>query len=165
MRPYIYMLPKNNEDHLPTRNSFSKHIIDCIQTRTFLACLLIIKEVDLVGPQFRMPQRTFTYTVMRGDTIYSIARKFNTTVNEIAALNNITDPNMLQVGQRLLIPRIPPFPRPDERDTMVYTVRPGDTLGDIAYRFRTTVQTLARINRITNPDMIRVGQRLLIPRT
>lgn len=48
--------------------------------------------------------------------------------------------------------------------TEVHIVEPGDTLGEIAERFGTTVEEISQLNHISNPDLISVGQRLVIPR-
>jgi hypothetical protein len=57
-------------------------------------------------------QETTTYVVQRGDTLYSIARRFGTTVAELSRLNGIQNPNIIRVGQRLLIPTQPTTPTP-----------------------------------------------------
>jgi len=67
------------------------------------------------------------YVVRRGDTLYTIARLFSTTVQAIAAANGITDINVIEVGQELLIPGW---------TYQTYTVRPGDTLSRVAAVFR-----------------------------
>ncbi len=90
------------------------------------------------------------YIVQRGDTLYSIANKFDTSVSKIKDLNNLTS-NILVVGQKLKIPTI--------SKNMVYYVSPGDTLYSIATRFNTTVNELRRINNL-NSDILYIGQVL-----
>ncbi len=99
------------------------------------------------------------YTVRRGDTLYSIATRFGTTVEELRRLNGLTD-TTIYVGQKL---KVPGAAQPGEGGTTVYIVRPGDTLSSIAYRFGVDVRELARINHITDPSTIYVGQKLIIP--
>jgi peptidoglycan/xylan/chitin deacetylase (PgdA/CDA1 family) len=110
------------------------------------------------------PATSTTYTVRAGDTLYSIARRYNTTVTSIAQENNIRNVNLIRVGQRLTIPgravsvpQPPPAPAP-----RTYTVKRGDTLYSIARRYNTTVSRLAQVNNIRNVNLIRVGQRLVI---
>lgn len=103
------------------------------------------------------------YIVQPGDTLFSIANRFGVTVQDIVRANNIADPNRIFPGQRLVIPTPGvPIPPPDER-FREYTVQPGDTLWSIARRFGVTVNELVQINQITDPNLIRVGQTLLIP--
>ena len=96
-----------------------------------------------------IPQDSEYYIVKKGDTLYKIARRYNTTAAEIARLNNISDQNVIFIGQRLII-------RPGT-DKTEYTVRRGDTLGNIAARFNTTVSRLAAINHIRNMNLIFPG--------
>jgi len=106
-------------------------------------------------PQPQAPLGTFTYTVQRGDTLFGIANKFNTTVHNILVFNNIPNPNIIYVGQVLTIPQSPP-------EAIIYTVRPGDTVYSIARRFGTSVQNIVTFNYLSNPNLIYVGQRLVV---
>lgn len=119
-----------------------------------------------------------TYIVQPGDTLSLIAQRFGTAVAAIVRANDITNPDVIFVGQVLQIPvtAAPPPPAPAPAPTPAqppvisvpagfrpYIVQPGDTLAEIAARFGTTVETLASVNRIPNPDLIVVGQVLLVP--
>lgn len=99
-----------------------------------------------------------TYIVQRGDTLFSIARRYGTTVSALAAANGIRNPSLIYVGQRLWVGGSGWVPAP----STVYIVRPGDTLFSIARRFGTTVSALAAANGIWNPSLIYVGQRIRI---
>ncbi|GAA0369085.1 hypothetical protein GCM10008932_20930 [Alkalibacterium iburiense] len=103
-----------------------------------------------------------TYVVRAGDTLYSIARRYNTTVQRLVSLNSLSNPNLIRVGQRLTISRTTSTPTPPPTTTQRYTVRSGDTLYSIARRYNTTVQRLVSANRLSNPNLIRVGQVLFI---
>lgn len=99
------------------------------------------------------------YTVRPGDTLWTIAQRYNTTVNAIKILNNLTS-DFLRVGQKLNIPaRLVETPT---TDVITYTVNYGDTLWNIAQRYNTSVEAIMKLNRLPN-DMISVGQTLLIP--
>jgi LysM repeat protein len=111
-----------------------------------------------------------TYTVRPGDTLFSIARAHGTTVQAIAAANNIVNPNLIYAGQQLIIPGAavsPPPPAsgapPTSDGAQAYVVRPGDTLFRISVQFGVTVAAIAQANNISNTNLIYVGQQLLIP--
>jgi LysM repeat protein len=102
------------------------------------------------------------YIVQRGDTLYSIARRFGTTYQVLASINNLRNPRLIYAGQRLIIPG-PSTPGPTPPAQRVYIVRRGDTLWSIALRFGTTPWAIAVANGLQNPSLIYVGQRLIIP--
>lgn len=104
-------------------------------------------------------QKEVKYTVKRGDTLYKIANRYGITVNEIVELNNIKNPNLIYVGQIL---RIPLDTSTNQMQTVYYRVRRGDRLWRIAKMYRTTVNNIARLNGITNPNLIYAGQVLRI---
>jgi peptidoglycan DL-endopeptidase LytE len=91
-----------------------------------------------------------TYYVQRGDTLRKIASRFSTTVDEILKVNTqITNPNLIYVGQAITVPA----------GASTYIVQRGDTLRIIANRFGTTVETLLALNpNIKNANLIYVGQ-------
>jgi len=93
------------------------------------------------------------YTVVSGDSLYSIATRFNTTVNEIKSFNNLTS-NTLQIGQTLRIPT--------GENYRTYTVTRGDSLYSIATRFNTTVDRIKTLNNLTS-NTLQIGQILRIP--
>ncbi|MCI9016725.1 MAG: LysM peptidoglycan-binding domain-containing protein [Clostridia bacterium] len=98
------------------------------------------------------------YIVKKGDTLGSIANRYNTTVNELVKLNNIENPNLIYVGQKILITA---SDKPNN-DLKIYIVKRGDTLSKIAKKYKTTVNELVRLNNIKNPNLIYIGQKLII---
>lgn len=92
-----------------------------------------------------------TYTVSKGDTLYSIAKKFDTTVDKIKNINNLEN-NMLQVGQKLIIPL---------EEENIYVVKAGDTLYKIARDFNITVDELKKLNNLVG-DVLSIGQILML---
>ncbi|HEX8535822.1 MAG TPA: LysM domain-containing protein [Cystobacter sp.] len=115
------------------------------------------------------------YKVRSGDTLSAIAARYNTTVAELAKSNGIKNPDKIAAGQTLKVPdNFESKPRaslPKDGDGAPqvrpqggsYTVRPGDTLSDIAKNLHTTVSALAKANHIQNPDKISTGQKLTLP--
>jgi len=116
------------------------------------------------GPAFppTAPGTVTYHTVQKGDTLYSIAYRYGTTVSAIVAANNIYTPSFIYTGQRLVIPAGQWAGSPPAAATC-YTVRKGDTLVSIALRHGTTVSALALANNLSNPSFIWVGQCLVIP--
>jgi LysM repeat protein len=100
-----------------------------------------------------------TYVVGWGDTLSGIAGRYGTTVSAIMEANSVENPNLIYVGQRLTIPG---SSAPPATESGVYVVQTGDTLSSIATRSQTTVEQLVRMNGLTNPNLIVVGQRLAV---
>lgn len=101
-----------------------------------------------------------TYIVKKGDNIYSIARKYNTTVDNIKKLNNLTS-NYLNIGQKLVVKSIPSTIKVPMEEGNYYTVVKGDTLYSIARKYNLSVDDLKKLNNLTN-NVLNVGQRLKV---
>lgn len=100
---------------------------------------------------------SFSYTVRRGDTLWGIARRYHTTVGDLARRNRVADPSLIYPGQVLQIP----YTGTETAET--YTVERGDTLWGIAREHGTTVEALAERNQLADPDLIYPGQVLRLP--
>lgn len=97
-----------------------------------------------------------THTVQTGETLTSIARQYNVSVEAILVRNSIIDPNRIRRGQTLLIPTgalTPP---------RTHTVQPAESLNDLAIRYNTTVEALRQANNLTT-NTLRVGQVITLP--
>ena len=101
--------------------------------------------------------RLIVITIVRGDTLSRLARKYGTTVQELVHMNAIRNPNLIFAGEKLYV-RTAYWQ--DEIQVQTYTVVRGDTLWRIARRFGTTVARLASVNGIKNPDLIFPGDVL-----
>lgn len=98
------------------------------------------------------------YIVKSGDTLSAIAQKYNTTYQKIAKDNNIENPNLIYPNQKLKI-----YTNISQgTNEIIYIVKKGDCLCNIAKKFNTTVEKIAKDNNITNVDFIYVNQKLII---
>ena len=135
--------------------------------------------VPVGGPVDSQFPQTITHTVQRGDTVGRLAELYGSTISAIIDANGLDSRALIFVGQGLLIPvpisapaTVTPTATPvvvvvtaTPGETGVYVVQPGDTLSQIAQNFNTTVNAVASLNGIANPNLIRVGQQLTIPGT
>ncbi|MCL4490076.1 MAG: LysM peptidoglycan-binding domain-containing protein [Chloroflexi bacterium] len=142
--------------------------------RATLFLLLGLLAFSLMAPPIAAapPAGTPTaYTVQAGDTLYSVAVRYHTTVAVLKHLNALKS-DLLQVGQQLIVPSsdpsepappaatLPSAPAPSGHS---YIVQRGDTLSRIALRYGTTARALADLNDIHNLNLIEVGDALAIP--
>ena len=115
----------------------------------------LVEVEECFGEEYIPPTNdinTVTYTVKKGDSLYGIANRFNTSVSEIAKLNNLSN-NNLNIGQILKIP--------SNSTTNTYTVKKGDSLYSIAKSFNTTVDAIKNKNNLIN-NSLSIGQVLKI---
>ena len=105
--------------------------------------------------------KNYIYTVRAGDTLYSIARRFGSSVDSIVRTNHLFEPvtyaGFIFPGNVIVVPSL------SEVGKVTYVVKSGDTVGGIAYKFSTFSDLVAGINNISNPNYIFVGQGLVIP--
>jgi len=137
-------------------------------------CLIICLGVLLVSPFLPvapahasvLDQGGVVHVVGWGETLFSIARRYGTSMDVICVANDIIDPTRIYAGQRLVIstpdlasdvPSAPTSSRP------THVVRAGENLYRIALRYGVTVQTLTEINGIYNPGHVVAGQKLFLP--
>lgn len=110
-------------------------------------------------PSALLPEST--YIVKKGDSLYSIANKYNTTVDELKRINNLTS-NILRIGQVLKLPSDKVSDVEKEENTISYTVQKGDSLYSIARKYSTTIDKIKDLNNLTT-NLLLIGQVLLIP--
>ncbi|MDN4482148.1 LysM peptidoglycan-binding domain-containing protein [Demequina lignilytica] len=118
--------------------------------------------------------RVATHVVVAGDTVWSLAHRHGIGVDAIIAANDLGSRALIRVGQTLVLPGVEASSAtpaatastgssPASSTARTVTVAPGDTLSAIAARNSTTVAALARVNGLTNVNLIRIGQRLTLP--
>jgi LysM repeat protein len=114
--------------------------------------------------------QTITHTVQAGDTLSRLASQYGVTVEALVELNQIADPNVIDVGQALIV-NVPPgwTPAPTSAATptlsaqaVTHVVQAGDTLSRLARQYGVTVEALVELNQIVDPNVIDVGQTLAI---
>ena len=110
---------------------------------------------------------TVYYTVKSGDTLSKIAEEYGTTAQEIADINNISNSNLIYVGERLKILTNSTVEGNEERGLgeIIYTVKSGNTLYQIAQAYGVSVESIVELNNIKNPNLIYPGEKLRITRS
>ena len=127
----------------------------------------VIKAVsEYIGINYIPPEGTpitneNIYIVQKGDNLYSIAKKFSTTVHELKTLNNLTS-NNLSINQILKIPQIQIKPETPTTENE-YIVKSGDTLYKIANEYNVSVNDIIEYNNLPS-TVLSIGQSLLIPK-
>ena len=119
--------------------------------------ILKIPEINN-GPDSDISINNNTYKIVKGDTLYQIAKKYNTTVDEIKKINNL-EGNNLNVGQVLNLPTI----QSESNNYSYYTVQKDDTLYQIAKKYNTTTEKIKQLNNLNN-ILLSIGQKLKIPK-
>ncbi|MDQ4075727.1 MAG: LysM peptidoglycan-binding domain-containing protein [Chloroflexota bacterium] len=120
------------------------------------------------------PEEGFTtHTVQAGDTVFSIATRYNTTAERLRELNDLEN-NFITVGQQLTVPSetgepVEPVeeqeaqPTPEPAGPVIHTVQRGEWIYAIARQYGVSPQAIMQANNITNPNVIHAGQQLIIP--
>ena len=130
---------------------------------------VFVENMKKVPPPERL--RFHTHRVRRGDTLWSIARRYRASIKEIMYLNNIRSPRRIRAGSRLVVPvRAEKKSRSKKRrytyaqipSRGTYTVKRGDTLWDISTRFGIPLEYLMEINGLREGDLLYPGQKLIL---
>ena len=143
-------------------NQYGVSVVDLANLNNVTASTLRVGQVlTIPTTSGTNPDNMFMYTVKKGDSLYSIASKYNTTVNELINLNNLKSTN-LSIGQILRIPET----YTKEEDMVIpeytsYTVKKGDNLYSIARANNVDVDTIIRDNNLSNTNL-NIGQVLKI---
>ena len=122
----------------------------------------ILIPTELVVPPVEQPGlETLIYRVQKGDNLYAIARNFDTTINELIAINNLKSTS-LSIGQEIMIPIKPIEPELPTISQIEYIVKKGDNLYAIANKYNTTSGEIITLNNLKSTSLS-IGQILKIP--
>lgn len=110
------------------------------------------------------PDNSTPHILKSGDTLYHLAKTYDTTVEDILAINPGINPNNLQIGQRICIPEKEIITSKCPKGTFPYTIKRGDTLYDLARKNNTTVEEILKANPELRPNNLKVGQVICIPK-
>ena len=125
--------------------------------------IFLNSEEPIKVPETQEPDpNTGIYIVEEGNTLSDIAMEFNTSYQYLAKINNIANPNLIFVGQKI---KVPNYDTNEIHDTnhKIYIVEPGDTLTAISEEYGVSIQSIVNLNNIQNPNLIYVGETLRIP--
>jgi len=103
------------------------------------------------------------HTIQLGDTLWSIAQRYGVSVAALQQANGLAGSDVIQVGQVLVVKGATPSPAPAASASRVHVAAPGEVLSTIAERYGVTVAELMRANGLDDPDLIAIGQKLVIP--
>ena len=154
-RPVVAVIPETAAVSLPTIRPIIPRVVPSEDEPNDSANAVSVVSNEASGPT--------EYSVVAGDILSKIADKFRVPLEVLMEVNNISDPDQIQVGLVLQIPnpsRLIPvgLERPS-----VYQVQPGDTLQGIADRYDIDIRVLQSLNGIKNPDSIFPGTSLKMP--
>lgn len=134
-----------------------------------IASLNKIKNINLIYPgqvleiiinsnSSQKPSQKIIYKIKKGDSLWKIANRYGVTIQELVKWNNIKNPNLIYAGNNLVI-------YINSVNTNLpgqYVVKKGDTLSKISLEYGVTIKRLVSLNNIKNPNLIYVGQVLVI---
>lgn len=152
---YVVYTVKRNDSLWNIANSYGVSVNDIVDYNNLGTTVLQIGQ-QLLIPNLNnsFSDSSVIYVVKNGDSLWSIGKKYNVSVNDLKSANNLNS-NMLSIGQQLIIPK--------SSDYQTYTVKSGDSLWKIAQNYDVNVNDLIKLNNLSS-NVLSIGQTLLIPR-
>ena len=123
---------------------------------------IVIGQVLVIPATAAASAATVVHVVAPGETLSGIASRYGTTARALAQANGISNPNVVRIGARLTVPAGSGAGGGGGATTVVHTVAAGEFLAGIAARYSTSVGAIVSANRLSNPNVIRIGQQLTI---
>ncbi len=108
-----------------------------------VACISVFVSLSLQAADL-------VHVLRKGETLYSLSRRYDVSVDDIIRANGIQDPSMLSIGMEILIPS-------------VYIVEKGDTYYSLAKRYGVSIEELYELNNVDEADVLMIGEKILIP--
>lgn len=108
-----------------------------------------------------------SYKVKKGDTLSSIARRYRTTVAYLRDINDFSRKKRISVGKKIFVPDRTPLKekRPELAAKKFHIVQRGDNVASIAKKYKTTVSSLKKLNKLKSKSSLKIGARILLPET
>ena len=116
-----------------------------------------ILKLPTIKAEESIPGNYIIYTVKKGDNLYSIASNYNISLEDLINFNEKVS-TILHIGDELLIPK------KQQTENIIYVVKPGDTLYNIAKRYNISIDDLKTINNLPN-NILQIGTEIIIPST
>ena len=152
---YVVYTVKRNDSLWNIANSYGVSVNDIVDYNNLGTTVLQIGQQLLIpNVNNSSSDSGVIYVVKNGDSLWSIGKKYNVSVNDLKSANNLNS-NMLSIGQQLIIP--------ETSDYQTYTVKSGDSLWKIAQNYDVNVNDLIKLNNLSS-NVLSIGQTLLIPR-
>jgi murein DD-endopeptidase MepM/ murein hydrolase activator NlpD len=129
------------------------------RAKSHFVCSLLILTILLVPIPVQAQGGGPIYIVQSGDTLSGIARTFGTTVDALMTANSLSNPSGLQPGQQLTIPGFEGV----NGVLQTQSVGLGDNVQTLAWRYGANADSLARLNRVVNPNRLYIGESFLLP--
>jgi len=163
-RPSVYVVKRGDMlDTIASRYGMTTKALMKINRIRSKNKIYVGQKLQLTSepPAPKRPAKPSVYVVKRGDMLETIASKHGTTIKALMDANRIRSKNRIYVGQKLKIPS--GVPAEPQTKPLVYVVKRGDNLEEIARKHGTTIRALMQVNRIKSRNRIYVGQKLKIP--
>ena len=153
-----YYIVKSGDSLYSIAKKYNTTINELKQLNNLKSNNLSINQVLKIPTNSEEFNKYITYTVQKGDSLYSISKKYNTTVDKIKNINNLTN-NALSIGQVL---KIPSSSKEENTTVTNYIVKSGDSLYSIAKKYNTSIDKIKQLNNL-NSNLLSIGQTLKIP--
>lgn len=144
-------LDEGANDH---RSAWSYQPIQAVETSPPALALDPLADQSAIGGPQSASRGVRSYTVQRGDTLWSVARRFRLRTETLIWANDLGESDLLLIGTELVIP---------PADGVLHRVNPSDTVAELAWYYGSDVEEAIRVNALEPPYIIVVGRKLLLP--
>ncbi len=143
---------KNNKfNHTHTKSINIKKIF------LIIPMLFLIISINISAQQY------IDYQIREGDCLWTIAREYQLSIQEVAKVNDIKEEEILSPGQLIKIPLTQTSQQDQNSKIIIHTVKKGESLWDIAQQYRLSLDCISSVNDLKQPDSLYIGQEINIP--